>query len=191
MFARIKRTDFDFRVDEETKEYNIIVLKTDFLTKNSEGGISSREFKSCGMLKDEVQVQPLRRLLARLHPNQERMFQRVLPGVRSVNGPWFMNAPLGHNALSDMMPLLSVRARLSNRCTNHCIRASVATDLKDAGYSNHEVCAVTSHKNEASVQHYDRIDRPGSDRPAKMADILDGKVSMDDISQKEENIIIL
>lgn len=173
VFARIKRTDFDFRVDEEKKEY--VVLKTDFLTKNSPGGISSREFKSCGMLKDEVQVQALRRLLARLHPNQERMFQRVLPGVRSVNGPWFMNAPLGHNALSDMMPLLSVRARLSNRYTNHCVRASVVTDLKDAGYSNHEVCAVTGHKNEASVQHYDRIDRPGSDRPAKMADILDGK----------------
>ena len=114
MFARIKRTDFDFRVDEETKEYNIIVLKTDFLTKNSPGGISSCEFKSCGMLKDEVQVQAFCRLLARLHPNQERMFQRVLPAVRNVNSPWFMNAPLGHNALSDMMPLLSVRVRLSN-----------------------------------------------------------------------------
>ena len=108
MFARIKRTDFDFRVDEEKKEY--VVLKIDFLTKNSPGGISSRDFKSCGMLKNEVQVQALHRLLARLHPNQERMFQRVFPR---------------HNALSDMMPLLSVRVRLSNRYTNHCVRASI------------------------------------------------------------------
>ena len=73
MFARIKRTDFDFRVriDEEKKEY--VVLKSDLLTKNSPGVISYCEFKSrggSGMLKDKVQVQALRRLLARLHPNQ-------------------------------------------------------------------------------------------------------------------------
>ena len=82
---------------------------------------------------------------------------------------------MGHNTLSDMIPQLSVRANLSKRYTNHCVRASVITDLKDAGYANHEVCAITGHKNEGSIESYDRLDRAGSHRPAEMADVLDGK----------------
>ena len=47
--------------------------------------------------------------------------------------------------------------------------------MKDAGYANHEVCAVTGHKNEGRIQSYDRLDRAGSHRPAEMADVLDRK----------------
>ena len=72
------------------------------------------------------------------------------------------------------MPLLSVRAKLLMRYTNHCVRATVVTDLKDAGFSNHEVCAVTGRKNEMSVQSYDRLDTAGSKRPEEMSSILDG-----------------
>ena len=82
---------------------------------------------------------------------------------------------MGNNTLSDMMPLLSTRANLSKRYTNHCVRVSGVTDLKDAGFSNHEVCAVTGHKNESSIQSNDRLDRAGSRRPSDMADVLDGK----------------
>jgi len=71
-----------------------------------------------------------------------------------------------------MMPLLSVRAKLSTRYTNHCVRASVVTDLKDAGFSNHEVCSITGHKRESSLQHYDQVG--SSRRPTDMADVLDG-----------------
>ena len=81
---------------------------------------------------------------------------------------------MGHNTLSDMMPLLSTRANLSKRYTNHCVRASVVTDLKDTGFSDHEVC-ITGHKNESSIQSYERLDRAGSRRPSDMADVLDGK----------------
>ena len=85
-------------------------------------------------------------------------------------------AMLGLNTtLSQMMPLLYVRAKLSIRYTNHCIRTSVVTELKDAGFSNHEVCAITDHQNDGSLLHYDRIDRRGSKRPAMMADVLDWK----------------
>ena len=49
----------------------------------------------------------------------------------------------------------------------------MVTDLKDAGFSPNEVCAVTGHKDERSLQPYDRLDRAGCDRPR--ADVLDGK----------------
>ena len=149
IFARVRKSDLDFRTTEDGTPY--IVLNADFLTKNTKGGINAREFQTCGRIHDEMQVKAMQRFLARLHPSEERLFQRVLAGVRPSSGPWFANMPMGHNPLGNMMPLLSVRANLAVRYTNHCVRATVVTDLKEAGFSNHEVCAITGHKNESSL----------------------------------------
>lgn len=48
IFSRLKRTDLEFNVDEDGPEY--IRLKADFVTKNTKGGIQSREFKTCGII---------------------------------------------------------------------------------------------------------------------------------------------
>ena len=172
VLAKITRNDLQFCSDEDGSE--IVKLKTDFLTKNTPGGLRPREFTTCGQIQEKKQVESVKKLLSLLHPSQTRLFQRVLLDCRPKDVPWFANAPLGKNTLADMMPLLSVRAKLSMRYTNHCVRATVVTDLKDAGFSNHEVCAVTGHKNEMSVQSYDRLDRAGSKRPTEMSSILDG-----------------
>ena len=82
---------------------------------------------------------------------------------------------LGHNQVKDMIPNLSVRANLSKRYTNHCLQATVVMTLKDAGFSNHEVCAITGHQNQASIENSDRLDRKGSKHPSEMAAVLDGK----------------
>ena len=167
VFVKINKTD------EHGPEY--ATLSADFNTKNTLGGLGGREFQTCGRIQDPTQVSALRRLLARLHPLQDRLFQRILYGVRPVDGPWFANVFLGHNSLADMMPKLSCRAKLSQRYTNHCVRASVVTDLKDAGFSPSEVCAVTGHKDERSLQPYNRLGRAGCNRPRAMADVLDEK----------------
>ena len=92
--------NIEIRMGEDGNE--LFVLNTDFPTKISKGGMQSNEFQTCGIIRDDVQVRamPLKRLLALIHPSQERVFQRVLPGVRSSNGPWVCNAPLGHNSHS-------------------------------------------------------------------------------------------
>ena len=97
---------------------------------------------------------------------------RQLQNPRGLRFMITFSSVMGHNLLKNMMPLLSLRAKLSTRYTNHCVRASVVTDLKNAGYSNHEVCSVTGHKNESSLQHYDHVG--ATRRPAEMADILYG-----------------
>ena len=173
VFVKMNKADIVFKTDENGLEY--ATLSGDFKTKNTPGGIGGREFQTCGRIQDPTRVSALRRLVGKLHPLQNRLFQRILYGVRPAEGPWFANVPLGHNSLADMMPKLSCWAKLSQRYTNHCVRASVVTDLKDAGFSPNEVCAVTGHKDERSLQPYDRLDRPGCDRPRAMADVLDGK----------------
>ena len=35
---------------------------------------------------------------------------------------------------------------------SHCVPVSVLTDLEEAGIVNHEVCSVTDHRNELSIQ---------------------------------------
>ena len=144
VFAKITRNNLQFCSEEDGSE--IMKLKTDFLTKNTPGGLRAQEFTSCGQIQEKKQVESVKKLLSLLHPSQTRLFQRVLLGCRPKDGPWFANAPLGKNTLADMMPLLSVRAKLSMRYTNHCVRATVVTDLKDAGISNHG----TQRRNERS-----------------------------------------
>ena len=171
VFTKLKKTDLSFEKDGKS-EY--VVLKGDFNTKNTPGGLSSREFHNVGMIRDEIQVKAVRRLLSILHPSEDRVFQRALAGCRSKDGNWFARAPLGHNSIANIVPKLSVRANLSMRYTNHCVRATVVTTLKDAGYNDHEVQAITGHKNPASIAAYDRLDRADCKRPSDMAKALDG-----------------
>ena len=117
----------------------------------------------------------MRRLLAMLLLSQCRLFQHVLCGCQPNSRPWFANAPLGHNSISEMMPKLSVSAHLSKSYTNHCVRATVVTDLMDARFSPHKVWAVMVHKNAQSLEHYDRLGQEGNERPSKMAKVRDGE----------------
>ena len=70
VFAKLKKkTDIEIRTSEDGNEF--FVLNTDFLTKNSKGGIQSNEFQTCGMIRDNVQVRAMKRFLALLpHPSQ-------------------------------------------------------------------------------------------------------------------------
>ena len=139
----------------------------------------SKEFSTCSCIQDEMQVAALKRMIQFLDPGVQRLFQCALLGCRDrQKGPWFARMALGHNQLKDMMPNLSVRANLSKRYTNHCLRATVVTTLTVAGFFNPEVCAVTGYQSHASIENYDRLDREGSKRPSEMAAVLDGKANV-------------
>ena len=52
------------------------------------------------------------------------------------------------------MSRLSAEADLSRRYTNHCIRATVASNLCEAGVSNQGIMSVTGHRNVQSLNSY-------------------------------------
>ena len=93
-------------------------------------------------------MESVKKLLSPLRPSQTRLFRRV----QALNGRktgMVCEHPTRekHTGGYDATPL---SAKLSMRYTNHCIRATVVTDLKDAGFSNHE--GVPSQKrNERSI----------------------------------------
>ena len=71
-----------------------------------------------------------------------------------------------------MLQRISERSGLSRKYTNHCVRATTVTLLKERGIEDRKVCLVTGHKAERSLQHYDK---PGNAKCNDLAKLLDGK----------------
>ena len=147
---QLKKQDIVFEVDRTGKEY--VTLKRDFVTKNCAGGVDGREFQSCGRLQDPVQIAAIKKLLTKLHPEVDRVFQRALPGIQE-EPTWFAKMPLGHGVVGNMLPRISSAAQLSKRYTNHCVcvRATSIVLLKSAGFDDRSICYLTGHKNTQSL----------------------------------------
>lgn len=63
---------------------------------------------------------------------------------------------LGKNTLNDFMKTISREARLSKVYTNHCIRVSLVTWLKENDVPNDQIKAVTNQKSDASIERYNK-----------------------------------
>lgn len=76
---------------------------------------------------------------------------------KTPGSKWYQERQvLGKDKLGNMMARISNLAGLSKRYTNHCLRPTYITQLKDAGFSNEEVCVLTGHKDERTVKKYDK-----------------------------------
>lgn len=154
--SKMKKTDIEV-LHDETGEF--VVPTRDFCSKNCQGGIDGREFVTAGRIQGPKQVAAIRLLLAKLHPDNERLFQRARQGImQETDKTWFTRQVLGHNLLGNMMDRLGTYASLSKRYTNHCVRSTAVTLLKSAGVEDRTVCLVTGHKNERSLNNYAQLD---------------------------------
>ena len=52
------------------------------------------------------------------------------------------------------MSTLSKELSLSKRYTNHCVRVTGITVLREQGKSDEEIASVSGHKNAANIQRY-------------------------------------
>lgn len=90
--------------------------------------------------------------------NTDAFFPR--PRTEPKGNEWyFKNQVLGKDSLGGIMKAISTQLELSIMYTNHSVRATYITQLKDQGFSNEEICNVTGHKNPRSVDRYDRRKR--------------------------------
>jgi hypothetical protein len=98
----------------------------------------------------------------------EMYFAKFPPGVTCLwpkpltrptpDGYWYHDTlVVGKNSLNEFMKNLCQMTGLGCRShTNHCIRASVVTNLLEAGASAAEVQVVTGHKRQESVEIYNK-----------------------------------
>ena len=84
---------------------------------------------------------------------------------------WYKKEPLSKNTISKLMENISVKAGLSRRYTNHCVRASTITALYQQGVDAKQICSITKHKDERSLNHY--INQTTSAQKRKCSQLLD------------------
>jgi len=101
-------------------------------------------------------VQSFRKYLSKLHPDLECLWQRPLDSFAPSYGVWYSKVPLGKNTLGDMMAEISDVAGLSQRYTNHCIRATFISTLDRAGIEARHIMRDSGHKSEAFIRSYSR-----------------------------------
>ena len=156
--CKLKKADLVFQTVDGRE---VIQLHTDFMSKNHSGGTTGSSFNTAGTIADDKQIKAIKLYLSHLHPQCDRLFQRAktLPGMAMADASascWYMNVPLSHNLLSNMMKRLSVDAQLSQSYTNHCLRATSISLMKKSGIEDRKIMAISGHKNVQSLQAYDR-----------------------------------
>jgi hypothetical protein len=142
------------------------VVKKDGLTKNHR----EKDRENAGGVMPEspnnpnCPVRSFQLYVSRLHPQCDRLWQYPCPKpIRPVPNPtaeatciWFQNRPLGKNKLCTFMADLSTAAGLGTKYTNHSVRATGATILAEACFSDTDIIAVTGHKTVASLSSYQK-----------------------------------
>ena len=149
----------------EGREY--VEIRYNEVTKCDDGTKKKRAHGSKGLVTKEKEkrmwaestgrcpVQTLKLYLSKLNSKNEFLFQR--PNKSSSGGHserWYDNQVLGVHTLENMMAKLSEKYGLSQRYTNHCIRATVVTELDKAGSGAADICHVTGHRSADSLKHY-------------------------------------
>ena len=92
--------------------------------------------------------------LQNLNKTADILWQRPKHKIIDYDGEWYDAAPVGRDPLNSTMKEISKNAKLSMIYMNHCIRASVVTNLNDSGFEAHDIMATTSHKSESSIRSY-------------------------------------
>ena len=123
-------------------------------------------------MEDLQQVSAIKLLLEKLHPDNDRLFQRARSGIKASDPVLYTCQAVSHHLPGCMMKRLSESAGLSKRYTNHCVRATTVTLLKQQGVEDRKVCLLTGDKAERSLVSYNVPDK-GERR--KMASYLDEK----------------
>ena len=91
---------------------------------------------------DRCPVNSFKHYMNLLNPKLDAFFQRP-----SRDKKKFDNMVLGKGPLTDMMKVISVKAKLSDVYTNHCIRKTTGTAMHKSGASLNEIPYHRKQKN--------------------------------------------
>ena len=105
---------------------------------------------------DECPVACFEKYLRVLNPNIDALWQRPRAKISVRADIWYCNVPLGEKSLGGMMSTISEKYNLSQRYTNHSLRATSIQVLEDANIEGRHIIRVSGHKNKDSLANYAR-----------------------------------
>ena len=119
----------------------------------------------------------------KLNPNIDILWQRPKTKLHDLEREWYDAAPVGRDPLNTTMKEISKNAKLSMIYTNHCIRASVVTNLDEDGFKARDIMATTGHKSESSIRSYAK--KCPVKKRRQISDSLASKIVGNDVKKTE------
>lgn len=148
------------KINEDDSGVKYCFVNTTMLSKNVKASLNSKEnadLKQARMYetqeKDTCPVESFKKY--KEYFTSESTYPSLFPKILQ-NGRLSTAAALGKTSLDNLMKRLSNTLELSKKYTNHCIRVSVVTVMREQGASTNDIMLVTGHKNAASVHRYER-----------------------------------
>ena len=155
-----KLTKDHFAVNTDSKGRKYVYQSRDEMTKKvREDSTSSRVDKGRMYATGTVgcPVASYEKYVSKLNDNCEAFFQTPKGKTPTDDEtPWYKNSPVGTNQLGKFMSIISKEAKLSKVYTNHCLRSTCISILDSSGFANRDICRVSGHQNEASINSYVR-----------------------------------
>lgn len=111
----------------------------------------------------------------KLNPNEDAFWQRPLEKVGQNDPVWYYDSPIGSKLLGNMMGRMSVKYKLSQRYTNHCVRVTTVQVLEDNNVEGRHIQRVSGHKSLDSIKCYAR--RLSAARKRSISDMLSKHVA--------------
>ena len=156
-WRELTKQSFGIKKDDSGARY-VTEMQTE-QTKNYQGGSKQKDqsYSDVRMYENSSPLDPVSSFefyILRLNPNCQALFQTPNKHFKKEGSQWFRNEPLGKNKIAKLMENISLKAELSEKYTNHCIRASTVTSLFQRGVDAKQICEITKHKDERSLTHY-------------------------------------
>ena len=129
------------------------------MSKNYQGLESDPDEPAGGVIYEQpgsplCPVSCFLRLIDHLNPGETALFQRPKLRIKPGSPVWFDKVPVGKNILGTMMSKISIKAGLSEVHTCHSLRATLITQLMEAGWHPLKITAITKHRDTRSLKHY-------------------------------------
>ena len=176
--------DLEIQTDPNGARY--VELVVDKLTKTERG---EGDGEGQGGLMYETPDKPstcpvasFERYVAALHPECDAFWQR--PKEKAKGKILYDNMPVGKNTLYNKTKDICTEAGVTQKYTNHCLRATVVTALDDAGYEARDIMTVSGHKSESSIRSYSRTSEK---KKKEMSSTLSRLMSAEPSQQVVEN----
>lgn len=157
---------FCVKVDSDQREY--VALNHDLLSKNAKSSIKPSEFEDLKKARmyafpEDPGCCPVTAYKLYMNKisnnNSQHLFPKPCKNFSKglASHVWYVNKQVtGTNTLCTLMGRLSDKLKLSKHYTNHCIRVTHITILKENGFTNAEIATNTGHKNAGSIERYSR-----------------------------------
>ena len=150
----LTKNSFCEKVDSDGRSY--ITLGFNELEKNHQGLGKGGETEEPRMYEQGGENCPLksfRTYLSKLHGGCEAFFQK--PNVNyKKTGVWYVRCPVGKNSIANFMKVISDKAGLSRKYTNHCLRVTAISVLRRNGIDDSDIRSVSRHKTTDGIRPY-------------------------------------